>query len=121
MGRREISSIKPDTIPGKQRPIPKISWNNKTIESYKENGFWDPEFPPSNVDKQERDFLQLVDERQGPIKRVVTRMVRLKAIDYTTRKEKSIYIGLKTGMVKTGLAFQYHRLQIILRGCITNN
>lgn len=78
MGKREISSIKPDSIPGKQRPVPKISLNNKTIESYKENGFWDAEFPPRTVNKQNLDFLQQVDERQGPIKRVVTTISKAK-------------------------------------------
>lgn len=93
MGKREISSIKPDSIPGKQRPVPKISLNNKTIESYKENGFWDAEFPPRTVNKQNLDFLQQVDERQGPIKRVVTTMVRLKAIDHTTKNlERKEYL-----------------------------
>jgi hypothetical protein len=92
MGKREISLIKPDSIPGKQRPAPKINWNNKTIESYKENGFWDAEFPP-HVNMQEREFLQVVDERQGSIKRVVTTMVRLKAIDYTTKNlERKEYL-----------------------------
>jgi hypothetical protein len=95
MGRKEISSIIPDHINGKQRPIPNIKWNDKTMQSCKEKGLWDAEYPPFKVNGAERRFLSEEDERQGPIKRVVTRMIQLKAIDYTTenlqRKEYLYY------------------------------
>lgn len=117
---KEISSIKPEPIKGKQRPIPNIKWNNKTVESFKDNGFWDPENPP-HISFQERDFLQLVDERQGPIKRKITKMVRLKAIDHTTepleRKEFLIWYenwygnnwqGVPIAPVTDHIEGQYH-------------
>jgi len=92
MGKEFISTIKPDPIPAKKRPEPKIKWNNKTMESYKENGFYNAEFPP-HINTQELEFLSEVDERQGPIQREITRMIRLKAIDYTTKnKERKEYL-----------------------------
>ena len=91
---KEISSITPDKIPGKQRPIPKITWNDRTLKSYKDNGFYDAEnynIPP--IDKQELEFLSVVDERQGPIVREISTMIRIKAIDYTTEnKERKEYL-----------------------------
>jgi hypothetical protein len=93
MGKEFISSIKPNSIPGKQKPTPKIEWNNRTYESYIKHGLTFEEFNLPRFNKQERDFLQLVDERQGPIERELTRMVRLKAIDYTTKnKERKEYL-----------------------------
>jgi hypothetical protein len=93
MGKEHISSRKPDPIPGKQKPIPKIEWNNRTYESYTKQGLSFAEFSPPRFNAQEREFLQLVDERQGPIERELTRMVRLKAIDYTTKnKERKEYL-----------------------------
>lgn len=93
MGREHISSIKPDPIPGKKRPEPKIEWNNRTYESYIKHGLTFEEFSPPRFNKQERDFLQLVDERQGPIERELTRMIRLKTIDYETKnKQRKEYL-----------------------------
>lgn len=93
MGKEFVSTIKPDPIPGKQKPTPKIEWNNRTYESYIKHGLTFDEFSPPRFNKQERDFLQLVDERQGPIERELTRMIRLKAIDYNTKnKERKEYL-----------------------------
>jgi hypothetical protein len=91
----KISTIKPEEDAGKRRPIPKITWNNKTEQSLKENGFWPQpdekgmyEQDPPHINEEEKRFLSEVDTKQGPIERVVTAIVRLKAIDYSTEKRE---------------------------------
>jgi hypothetical protein len=84
----ETSSIKPDASSFK-RPDPGITWNNKTEESYSENGFSVEDFKNT----QEKTFLSQVDLRKAPIERTVTKIVRLKAVDYTTEKiERKEYL-----------------------------
>jgi hypothetical protein len=54
MGKEFVSSIKPDSIPGKKRPEPKIEWNNRTYESYIKHGLTFEEFsPPLSTNKRE--------------------------------------------------------------------
>src|SRR5213592_770347 len=83
-----ISDIKPSSSEGKTRPKPNMEWNNRTYESYIENGFTFDEFDRPSFNRQEMNFLSEVDERQGAIVRQVTRIVRLKAIDWSTQKRE---------------------------------
>jgi len=96
----KISTIKPEPIPGTTRPIPKITWNNKTESSYIEGGFmpqpdekgYYDEEPPRFYEEQKR-FLSEVDTRQGPILREVTHIIRLKTIDWSSeKKERKEYL-----------------------------
>ena len=65
-----------------KKPI--IEYNNKTYSSYVSQGFG----PPDLLDYQEKHFLSEVDiETGGPITRTVTKIVRLKAPDYSTSKK----------------------------------
>jgi hypothetical protein len=79
----QTSSIKPDASSFK-RPDPGLQWNNKTEESYSTQGFSTEDFKSS----QEKTFLSQVDLRKGPIERTVTKIARLKAIDYSTEKRE---------------------------------
>jgi hypothetical protein len=84
----EISNIKPDASMYK-RPEPDMEWNKKTEESYRDNGFSTYNFSQT----QERTFLSQVDIRKAPVKRTVTKIVRLKAIDWSTEKgERKEYL-----------------------------
>src|SRR6058998_432884 len=98
----QTSSIKPDASSFK-RPDPGLQWNNKTEESYETQGFDTRDFAMS----QERKFLSQVDIRKAPIKRTVTKIVRLKAIDYSTekleRKEYLYYYENWTGVNWLGI------------------
>jgi hypothetical protein len=82
------SSIKPEQQI-EDKPI--LKYNNKTWLSYEANGFLptDPEdlrrFP---VDRFERRFLSMVDISKGEIQRKVRKIIRLKAIDYNTKKQE---------------------------------
>jgi len=96
----KISSIEPEAIPGRTRPVPKITWNNKEEESLIEQGFyplpdengWYDEEPP-HINEEVKRFLSEVDIRHGPIEREVTRIVRLKAIDHNSpKKERKEYL-----------------------------
>jgi hypothetical protein len=67
--------------------VNEIDWpySQKTRESYLKNGLEVPNY----VDYEERNFLSLVNiepDKGGPIKREITRMVRLKARDYSSEK-----------------------------------
>lgn len=82
-----ISSKKPDNKQNK-KPEPVTVWNNKTEESYIEQGF-DIEQCPHHVfesNSEEKRFLSQVDIRKGPIEKTVWMMTRLKAIDYSDPK-----------------------------------
>jgi len=97
----KISSIKPADDETKRRPIPSITWNNGTEKSIIEEGFGPEESKdgkyeePLNVYIDENRFLSEVDTRQGPILREVTKIIRLKATDWSSekreRKEYLIY------------------------------
>src|SRR6476619_6594323 len=97
----KISSIKPADDETKRRPIPSITWNNGTEKSIVEEGFGPEESKdgkyeePLNVYIDENRFLSEVDIRQGPILREVTKIIRLKATDWSSekreRKEYLIY------------------------------
>lgn len=50
----------------------------RTLESYRKQGFK----PPDEIDYQERNFFSKVSTKY-PIQRVVTKVVRLKARDYS--------------------------------------
>jgi hypothetical protein len=63
----------------------KLSYNSKTIESYKKNGL----DIPDNLDYQERMFISKVsvNEKLGhKIKITVTKIVRIRAPDYSTKR-----------------------------------
>jgi hypothetical protein len=81
-----VSTIKPKV---EQKPEVKIEYNDRSYQSYVTNGFAD-NIPHSISAPRDRiqDFLLAVDTRQGPIERTVTTIVRLKAIDWTTKKHE---------------------------------
>lgn len=97
----KISSIKPGDDELRKRPRPQITWNNGTERSLLEQGFGpegskDGKYEePLNINNDVNRFLSEVDIKQGPILRQVTRIVRLKAIDWSSekreRKEYLIY------------------------------
>lgn len=76
---------------------PAIEYNNRTEQSYIEQGLT----PPANLSQQEKNFLSKIDTKVEPITRTVTKIVRFKAIDYSSpkreRKEYIIYYENWTG------------------------
>jgi hypothetical protein len=98
----EVSKLKPDASTFK-RPTPNIEWNDRTEKSYSDNGFSTEQFKAS----QEKTFLSQVDLRKAPIERTVTKIVRLKAVDYNTekreRKEYLYYFENWTGVNWLGI------------------
>lgn len=95
----KISSIKPEDDLTKRRPTPQISWNNKAEQSIIEQGFGPEESKdgkyeePLNIYTDENRFLSEVDTRQGAILREVTRIFRVKAIDWSSeKKERKEYL-----------------------------
>jgi hypothetical protein len=76
---------------------PALEYNNRTEKSYIEQGLT----PPQNLSQQEKNFLSKVDPNVEPITRTVTKIVRYKAIDYSSpkreRKEYLIYYENWTG------------------------
>ena len=83
----EILSTNPPDVP--KKPEVKIEYNNRSVDSYTKKGFVD-QIPRSVYGPRDRmqKFLNLVDLRKGPIERTVTTMVRLKAPDWNTKKNK---------------------------------
>lgn len=63
---------------------PILEYNNKTYRSYVGQGL----SAPDNLDYQEKNFLNLVDPTRKEIDRTVTKIVRLKAPDYSDKKKK---------------------------------
>lgn len=61
-----------------------IEYNNKTEESYLSKNLPSPDY----LDYQEKNFLAEIDVSKEPIERTVTRIVRLKAPDYTSKKRE---------------------------------
>lgn len=78
----KTKNIKEVNIVETEEPI--FEYNNKTEQSYIKQNVVAPE----NLDLQEKNFLAEVDTTKGDIERTVTRMVRLKAPDYTTKKRE---------------------------------
>ena len=75
-------------------------YNNRTAQSYIKNGLE----VPFNLDSQQRTFLSKVNvdpKLDHEIRRTVTKIVKVKAIDYSSKKleRKNSCIGTKTGMV----------------------
>ncbi len=60
------------------------TWNNKTWNSYIENHT----SPPDSLDLQEREFLRDVKVDKKPITKTVTKIVRLRARDYSSEKRQ---------------------------------
>jgi hypothetical protein len=92
----ERSSIKPN-VPGafqdgRERRELKFSYSTAGYDSYIKEGFTPPE-THKRPDKFEYRFLNQVDIDQGKVKVEVTRMFRLRGIDYSTEKrEKKEYL-----------------------------
>jgi hypothetical protein len=78
---RLISKIKPEEV---KEETPPLKYNSRTLESYKANGFEIPE----KIDLWERRFLSIVDPSKAEIERKVTKIIRLKAVDYNTKKKE---------------------------------
>ena len=88
-----VSTVKPD-IP--KKPEVKIEYNNRSYESFINNGFADniPRSIRGPYDRMQK-FLSKVDLRKGPIERTVRMLVRLRAPDWNdpkhARKEFTYY------------------------------
>ena len=82
-----ISSKKPD-VP--KRPDVVIEYNNRSLESFVNNGFED-NIPRSIRGPRDRmqQFLSKVDLRKGPLERTVRMMVRLRQPDWNSEKHES--------------------------------
>jgi hypothetical protein len=99
----ETSKLKPENL--NRRPDPNIGFdfNSRSEKSFSDNGFSVEDFKTS----QEKTFLSQVDLRKGPIERTVTKIVRLKAVDYSTekleRKEYLYYFENWTGVNWLGI------------------
>ena len=63
---------------------PALEYNNRTEQSYREQGLT----PPENLNQQEKNFLSKVNTEVEPITMTVTKIVRLKAIDYNSSKRE---------------------------------
>lgn len=90
MSTREVSSIKPN-IDGKAPAYDegiKFKYLTAAYDSFIKEGFIPPE-PQYSPDKRERQFLSQVDISKGNIKVKITRIYRLKTVDYSTEKEES--------------------------------
>lgn len=61
-----------------------VEYNNKTEQSYVKQGLKVPE----RLDFQIKNFLSEVDITKGDIEKTVTKIARIKAIDYTDKKKK---------------------------------
>jgi hypothetical protein len=81
-----LSTVKPD-VP--KKPEVKIEYNDRSYQSYINNGF--PDNIPSSIrgpcDRMQQ-FLNKVDLRKGPIEKTVRMIVRLRAPDYSTKKNE---------------------------------
>lgn len=62
---------------------PVLEYNNRTELSYVEQGL-----TPPALDHQEKNFLSKVDPKIEPVTRSVSKIVRLKAIDYNSPKRE---------------------------------
>ena len=90
MSTREVSSIKPK-IDGKAPTHDegiKFKYLTAAYDSFIKEGFIPPE-PQYRSDKRERQFLSQVDVSKRKIKVKITRMYRLKAVDYSNENEES--------------------------------
>jgi hypothetical protein len=74
------------SVEQKPKKIAKIleEYNNKTEESYKKNELEVPE----RLDFQIKHFLMLVDAEKYPVEKEVTRVIRLKEIDYNSKRRE---------------------------------
>jgi hypothetical protein len=63
---------------------PAIEYNDRTEQSYVKQGL----MPVETLNQQEKNFLSKVDPNVEPIVRTVTKIVRLKAIDYNSPKRE---------------------------------
>lgn len=79
---RIASSIKPDN----EKTKPKLDYNDKTYQSYLDNGF-EADIPEKveRVHNFTEDYLNRVDLSKGPIRYKVNSFMRLKAIDYSSK------------------------------------
>ncbi len=82
---RIASSLKPTET---DKPKPKLEYNDRTYQSYLDNGF-EEHIPPKIkwIHDYHEDYLNRVDTSKGPIRFRVNSFVRLKAIDYTTKNQ----------------------------------
>jgi len=81
----KLSTIKPKV---EQKPEVKIEYNDRSYESYIKTGFVD-QIPHSISAPRDRiqHFLTAVDPRKGPVERTVKSIVRLKVLDWNTKKK----------------------------------
>jgi uncharacterized membrane-anchored protein YjiN (DUF445 family) len=81
---RIVSSIKTES----EKQKPKLAYNDKTYQSYVDNGFdhmLDDLHKVKRVHNFKEDFLNRASLEKGPIRFRVNSFMRLKAIDYTTK------------------------------------
>jgi hypothetical protein len=80
--KKEIVPLKEEEV---EEESPIIDYNNKTEESYVKQGL----VVADNVlNTQEKNFISQVDTSKNPIERTVTKIVRVKDIDYKSEKKE---------------------------------
>jgi hypothetical protein len=70
-----------------KKEVPEIlkGWNNRTEKRYRKNGLDVPE----RLDEQEKYFLRLVDAEKYPVEKEITKIVRIRAPDYGSKKRET--------------------------------
>ena len=84
----EVSSIKPGPQEERSKRELKFKYNMAAYESFAKQGFESPEYY-NRPDKWEFEFISKVDPGKGPVKTRVTRMFRIRAIDYDSEKHET--------------------------------
>ncbi len=83
----EVSSIVPGQEERSKKEL-KFSYSTAAYDSYVKEGFEAPDVD-HRPDKWEYRFLAAVDPGKGKVKVRITRMFRIRAIDYSTEKNES--------------------------------
>src|SRR5687768_15550396 len=83
--KKEIVALKQEEQEAEEQENLIIEFNNKTEQSYLNNGL----VVPTNVaENQEKNFLSQVDASKQPLERTVTKIVRINDIDYKSEKKE---------------------------------
>ncbi len=84
----EVSSIVPGQEAERSKKELRFSYSTAAYDSYIKEGFEAPDLD-HRPDKWENRFLVSVDPGKGKVKVRITRMFRIKAIDYSSEKNES--------------------------------
>jgi hypothetical protein len=83
--KKEIVPLNEEEQENQEQENPIIEYNNNTEQSYLKNGL----VVADNVlNTQEKNFISQVDVSKQPIERTVTKIVRVKDIDYKSEKKE---------------------------------